>query len=195
MMSRAAEIEEVGRIKRVSDQLCSMHSILRDGYKFKSIWLNIFIMSSSLWTLLIAFVDPVVGTKFNPTTFNDSIFFGFASAAIFLLSILQLLFRYDDLAAAHHQAVLSYFDVKQQSRRILSNPRVLNAMDVASLHLSYDQAAAHALPIPERKFNTLKRRHLKKVRLSKAVDKYPSVNLHVLSLDFMIRDFLKFLNP
>lgn len=50
--------EELKRIRRIADQLCTAHSIERERFHHRAMLLDIIIMLGSLYLVLMVFIDP-----------------------------------------------------------------------------------------------------------------------------------------
>ena len=83
-------IEEIRRIRRVSDQLSTGHAILRDRYAHKALALDLLILACSTWIVALAFVSPDYATRLTPFHWNSGLWMGTLSAATFFASIVQI---------------------------------------------------------------------------------------------------------
>ena len=58
--------DELERVRRVSDQLCSAHAGLRDKYGQRALILDLVVLTLSTWLVAIAFVDPLLNLTLTP---------------------------------------------------------------------------------------------------------------------------------
>ena len=57
--------EELQRIRRVSDMLCTAHAGLRDRYSGLALFLDLAVLGLSTWLVALAFVEPRIGVSLS----------------------------------------------------------------------------------------------------------------------------------
>jgi hypothetical protein len=58
--------EEIVRIRKVADMLCTGHANLRDRFARWSLILDLLILAASTWLVALAFVDPALDISLTP---------------------------------------------------------------------------------------------------------------------------------
>jgi len=183
--------EEVQRIKRVSDQLCTCHSILGDRFRRRAHILTTIIFASSTWMLALVFVEPTIGKKLSPYGIDHTLWIGVLSIITFFVSILELLLNWRECAERHEQSLEYYAGIKQFCKQLLSQD-IISDTEYNHLQHRYMLASEMCESVSDRDFIKLKQKHLKKIALSKYLDKYPHTLLPLLSLRLFLKDtFIK----
>lgn len=181
--------KEIERIKRVSDMLCSAHANLRDRYTRSAFFLDFSIFAFSTWLVAMVFVEPQVGYTLTPFGTSPKIWLGLLAIFTFLLSILQVLVGWKGKADAHDRSLSMFAEVKRECGYILAlDDSKPNERNLDRLLDRYDMANDVAVPIPEREFLKQKKKHLKKVEISRHLDKHPSASLSLFKLSIWWRD-------
>jgi hypothetical protein len=179
--------DELERIRRVSDTLCTGHAGLRDRYARRALLLDLAILSSSLWLVAVAFVEPHLGARLTPFQWDQQIWIGMLGVLTFLLTIVQLKTDWKARADAHNRTLDIYSEVKREAGYLIATGEFGD--DVCRRVLArYDMASAVGVAMPEADFLPQKRRHKLKVALSKHLDAHPGASLTLTRLRFWLRD-------
>lgn len=187
MNQTPGSVEEITRIKRVSDTLCSSHANLRDRYARLGLIFDVIVLGLSTWLVALSFVDPRVNTRLTPFGIEPQIWVGVLGAATFLLTLMQSLVNWKGRSDAHKRTLDLYAEVKREAGYLLA----ANSFDDADFRrvLSrYDMASAVGVEIPEADFLPQKRHHKLKIALSKHLDDHPAAWLPLTRLKFWLRD-------
>jgi hypothetical protein len=179
--------EELERIRKVSDALCSGHASLRDRYRRRALVLDLAILFLTTWLVAVAFVSPEMSAKLNPLSVDSQIWIGFLGIGTFLLTLLQLKTDWKSQADAHKRTVDLYAEVKREAGYVLASGE-LDEFACRRVLSRYDMASAVGIPMPESEFLRQKRRHRIKVALSKHLDAHPSASILVTRLRWWLRD-------
>lgn len=182
--------EELGRIRRVADMLCTGHAHLRDRFARRALILDILILGLSTWLVALAFVEPHIDESLTPFDMNSRVWAGLLAIGTFFLTIVQMKTDWKGRADAHRRTLDIYAEVKREAGYLLaaedfqenSCRRVLSRYDIAS---------AVGVEIPENEFLVQKRKHKMKVALSKHLDTYPAASVLITRIRFWWRDNLK----
>lgn len=180
--------DEIKRIKRVSSQMCSMHSSLEDSYKTKALILNLSLTSLSGWLVSLTFIGPMIGNSFNPTSLKNEIFFGIVSVITFILSLFELKLGFKEMSSRHSQSKKCWFKVLQNIRLILNDEQEITKEQVILIQDQVDSADDHSLPIPSAKFLKLKKEHLLKIKISKQLDSHPGLIIWLYKVKIIFKD-------
>lgn len=179
---------ELTRIDRVSDQMCSSHAWLHNRYKSRSLYLNLAILSLSLWIVTTVFIDPMIEFKLTPFGLNPIIWSGLLAICNFLLSIVQLKVNWSGLAQSHEQASKYFSEVKQSVRDLRGrNP---SESDIKNIIDRYKLGSKMCISIPEKLFLKTKRHHKMKVLISKHLDANPSTPIFLAEIYLCVKDFM-----
>jgi hypothetical protein len=181
--------DELERVRRVSDILCTGHAGLYDRFTRKAQVLDLCVLSLSSWLVALSFVEPRINIRLTPFDWDSQIWIGVLSVATFFLTLVQYKTDWKGRADAHKRTFDIYAEVKREAGYLLAS----GAIDEASCKrvLSrYDMASAVGVAIPEAEFLPQKQRHATKVALSKHLDTHPSASLLLTRIRFWIRDNL-----
>jgi hypothetical protein len=182
-----ASSEELARIRRVADTLCTGHAHLRDSFARRALILDLSILASSTWLVALAFVDPSITSKLAPFDVDARIWVGALGIVTFFCSLVQIKTDWKGRSDAHKRTLEIYAEVKREAGYILASGSIDDAAYRRVL-ARYDLASAVGIEIPEAQFLPQKRRHLVKVALSKHLDSYPAAWLWLVRLRFWLRD-------
>jgi len=158
--------EELNRVRRVSDLLCTGHATLTDKWKRWASILDIVTLASSTWVVALAFVSPTLALKLTPFGWDSTIWLGTLSASTFFLTLVQLKTDWKSRADAHARTLDLYAEVKREAGYLLASDQA-------------DETAFRRVlaSIPEKSFLALKRKHRLKILLSKQLDEHPGTSL------------------
>jgi hypothetical protein len=168
--------DELQRIRRVSDMLCTAHAGLRDRYSRWALFLDLSILGLSTWLVALAFVEPRIGVSLTPFGMDSQIWGGLLATCTFFLTIAQLKTDWKGRSDAHRRTLDLYAEVKREAGYLLAS----GALDDAAVRrvlARYDVASAVGIAVPERDFLPQKKRHLVKIELSKRLDTMPGSSL------------------
>jgi hypothetical protein len=179
--------EELERIRRVSDLLCTGHAVLRDSFTQRALLLDLSILGVSSWLVALAFVEPQIDARLTPFGWNSKIWGGSLAVMTFFLTIIQLKTDWKGRADAHKRALDTYAEVKREAGYLLASGE-WDEIACRRVLARYDMACAVAIELPEADFLRLKRRHKLKIALSKHLDSHPSASLLLTRLRLWLRD-------
>ena len=179
--------EEIERIKRVSDTLCTGHAGLRDRFTRRALLLDLAVLALSTWIVALAFVEPRTASRLTPFGWDSQIWIGMLSICTFFLTVVQLKTDWKARADGHKHALDIYSEVKREAGYLLASGN-FDELEYRRVLARYDMASAVGVAIPEKDFLTQKRRHRIKVALSKYLDSHPSASLVLTRIRFWIRD-------
>lgn len=180
--------EELQRILRVSDMLCTGHAWLRDRYALRALILDLLILIISVWLVALAFVNETTARRLTPATVEPQIWMGLLAVLTFVLSVIQIKVDWKGRSDAHQRSFDIYFDVKRQATYLLQTSGTLARPDCESVLVRYDVAAQFGTHIGERDFLRIKQRHKIKVAISKQMDTHPAASILLLKLKLWMRD-------
>ena len=181
--------EELQRVRRVSDMLCTAHAGLRDRMAMRSLFLDLSILALSSWITALAFVEPKLNLTLTPFGLKPEIWGGLLAVGTFFLTVLQLKTDWKACAEAHKRSLDIYSEVKREAGYLLAES-TLEEVAVRRVLSRYDMASSITVSIPEAEFLSQERRHGIKVRLSKHLDKRPSSSIFLTKIKFWWRDNL-----
>jgi hypothetical protein len=146
-----AQSEELQRIRRVADMLCTGHAVLRDRYARRALVLDILTLLLSTWVVALAFVSPSIATILTPFGFNTTIWLGTLSAGTFFLTLLQLKTDWKSKADAHRRTLDLYAEVKREASYLLASGEADDA-EYRRILARYDLASAVGIEIRSVRF-------------------------------------------
>lgn len=104
--------DELLRIAKISDQSCSIHSILRDKYYRMSVLFDVIVMLITVWLISLSFVDEPFSLKITPFQVTSKIRIGMLAIIAFVLTLIPLLLRWREKCDLHSRTVEQYYSVK-----------------------------------------------------------------------------------
>lgn len=182
---------EAERQKKVLNMMITAHSVLRDRYNRKSAFFENCLLIAAVILNTIVFVDAKFITKFTLLSEDSQkLISGIASILVFTISVVLLQVKWKAKAESHSKAASQLFKLLQELREILQ----LVDTNEKNIQLSkfsdkYIQISLTLTQIPERKFNTLKLIHYRKIELSKLIDIYPGSILLILKIRLFLSSF------
>ena len=177
----------MARIRRVSDQICTGHAILRDRYARKALALDLIVLASSTWIVALAFVSPEFAARLTPFGWNSGLWLGTLSALTFFASLVQLKTDWKSRSDAHRRTLDLYAEVKREASYFLASEAGNEAIYRRVL-ARYDMASAVGVEIPEAEFLPLKREHKLKVAVSRHLDEHPAASPRLVRIKLWLRD-------
>jgi hypothetical protein len=180
--------EEVERMRRVADQLCTAHAALRDSFKRRALLLDVVILLMSAWLTALAFLDPRLSKWLIPFGIDSQLWMGLFGVIVFFLTLIQFKVDWGGRAEAHTRSFGMYAEVKREAGYLLASSADIPAREFQRLAARYDMASDVGVGVPEANFLQLKRRHLMKVRISKMLDKSPGASILLAKLKIVLID-------
>lgn len=181
------QAEELKRIRRVADMLCTGHAVLRDRFGRRALALDILTLALSTWIVALAFVSTPIGIRLTPFGWDPTIWLGILSVCTFFLTVVQMKTDWKSRADAHKRTLDLYAEVKREAGYLLASDED-DETAYRRVLARYDLASAVGVEIPEKYFLPLKQRHKIKVLLSKHIDEHPSVSLSLLRIRLWFQD-------
>ena len=182
--------DELTRICRVSDMLCTGHAALRDRYAKLAFAIDLFTLGVSTWLVALAFVEPKLSGTLTPFGWDSQIWVGVLGTGVFFLTLIQMKTDWKGRSDAHKRTLDVYAEVKREAGYLLSAGEY-NHDACQRVFSRYDMAASVGVQIPESEFLNQKQRHLVKVALSKLLDDRPATSLMWLRVRLWWRDTFK----
>ncbi len=186
--------EELERIRRVADMLCTGHAGLRDRYARRGLILDLSILGLSAWLASLAFVAPRLNLSLTPFGLDPQLWMGLLSVATLFLAIVQLKTDWKGRSDAHRRTLDLYAEVKREAGYLLASAELEEQLCRRVL-ARYDMASAVGVEMPERFFLSEKRRHKIKIAISKHLDAHPGASIVLMRLRLWIRDNLGKTDP
>jgi len=185
--------QETDRQYRVLRQTLSIHAMLRDEYACKSKILEIQLLVCSVIFCATTFASDELYSFFGLNPATSHIGLGVASVAALALSLVLMIMDYKGHAALHREAVVRWGAVLAEFRKNRSEDGTWPEEIREELNHAYWEADRNMVKIPEKRFNRLKSRYLRKVAVSELKSSYPGCPRFLLSVLFRYRDTKKFL--
>lgn len=187
MSAADPKAEELQRIRKVADMLCTGHAVRRDRLALWALLLDVSTLAASTWVVALAFISPDLGRRLTPFGWDTQIWLGALSAATFFCTLLQMKTDWKGRSDAHGRTLELYAEVKREAGYLLA---AANFDDQAYKRVlaRYDLASAVGVAIPESDFLKLKKRHKLKVLISKRLDEAPSTSILLYRARLWITD-------
>ena len=187
--------KELERVKRVSDMLITMHSVLRDGYSRRSIAVDCALFASSIILVALVFMDPVLLDWLPLSAFGSRVLLGAFALVTFFLSLVIFRVDWKSKAELHKRAAEAYSHIKLECQELLITFNTASDTEIQKLLVRYRDLGQICVPIPEGSFLRLKNKHKLKVALSKYLDDNPGTCLLLLKLKIWFADTFKPSSP
>jgi hypothetical protein len=112
--------DELGRIRQVSDTLCTGHAGLRDRFARRALVLDVSILALSTWLVALAFVEPRLNVSLTPFGLDSQIWVGLLAVGTFFLTIIQIKTDWKGQSDAHKRTLDIYAEVKREAGYLLA---------------------------------------------------------------------------
>jgi len=179
---------EFERQRRVVDQMITAHSALRDKYRRLGLLQDVLLLVLSTSLTATALMDPNLWPKLNLTVEGGRLVRGIASILVFASTVVSLRVRWKERGASHESAVNALAELKSVARLI--DPDA--SPDAARDWLEQAIGAFKGLPeVPESAFLRLKARHLRKIALSKLLDRHPGALVTFVRVRIVLTESFK----
>lgn len=185
-MAKALSDEFHDRV-RLYDQMCTMHSMMRDRFARRARVLDVTLLIASGCVAAVTFVGNDIVSFLGFTETGAKVLLGAASTLVFITGLAVSRVDWKAAAERHSRASATFADLKARARS-LATPD--NGCDEAQAQEFLRQAATivGTLPeIPEAQFLRLKAAHLRKVALSRLLDRTYAAPIWLLRLHLMLR--------
>lgn len=175
--------EDVKDQKRLTDQMLSAYSVLRDRYQRRSISLALALLGSAVILNALTFASSqsliFIGIDANLEDFLIRCF----SVLVFLLSLVELRIDWTGKARLYGHAADQLAVLKGVFSTLGTVPQDEDTTKLADASRKYQATMAILPRIPEKQFLPLKAYHRRKVEASKRLDKYPGRPLWLIRLE------------
>ena len=176
---------------RISDQMVTMHSALRDRYAQLALITDCALFAASVVVVALVWVDPSL-VEWLPGGITESrVVIGSFSIATFLLSLLSFRVDWKAKSELHRHASEAYSQIKLECRRLLGEIDYAPEADIQRCLARYSDLGQICIAIPENQFLRLKKMHKLKILISKHLDENPETCLWLLRVGMCARSTLK----
>ncbi len=173
--------------------MITAHSVLRDRYNRLSSLFEILLLILSIILNSLIFVDAKFLEKFTGVNEDhQKLFTGLAGLSVFIISMVMFQVSWREVATRHGIAVDRLFILKQKCKLIILTPNSSNkTLAIAEFDKNYTDVFSDLIKIPEKKFNSLKLIHYRKVELSKLIEQRPNSRMWFLKIKLFCSSFKK----
>ncbi len=183
-------MEELRRIHRVINMMTTMHSILKDRYRFFALSVDLLILFCSVILCAAVFLDPAILKTLNIGAASSRVVLGITSMLVFLLSLVQLRVNWKGKSELFDRSLETLCQLKSECGILLESPNS-SEEEVLEQCKNYNEILAKLPKIPDRLFTTLKAKHKRKVELSKYIDTRPESPFWLTKLFFEFKSTFK----
>jgi len=180
--------DEIKRMRRIADMLCTAHSVEHERFHRRALILDAVTMLVSLYLVSMVFVDPVLNNKLTPRDWSPVIWTGVLAVVTFGLSVVQLIVNWKGRADAHGRSLGIYSEAKSNCIEVLNGTTAVSREEFNRVRARYDMAGDVGIRIPDRRFLKLKQKHLVKVEISKLLDERPALSFFKVRMGMWWRD-------
>lgn len=186
-----SQIDELERIKRVSDMLVTAHAFLKERYARLSLTSDILLFSCATILCVIVFADQK--TMIDQFGKNFNLFLGVFAVISFIFAFISSQLDWKIKAEKHKNAFEKYTEIKFECENILKKFNNDECGDAELFLKKYYTLTPYIISIPEKLFVECKRHHVLKVFISKYLDEHPGTWVFILKIKIWIRDNFRFL--
>lgn len=179
-------LDELKRIRRVSDMMVTAHASLKEKLTLLSLFSDIALFSCSLFLTVIVFADPNFLFKYFGN--NYTFWIGIFSIATFIFSFVAGVLDWKVRAEKHRYAFETYMNLKFIASDLINKVEKNEHADVERFLERYYALTPTIVSIPERVFLQCKRKHVLKVFISKYLDDHPAASILLLKIKIWFRD-------
>lgn len=181
-MADTPSAKETERQYRVLQQTLSAHAALRDSYGAKAKTAEIVLLICATVFCATTFAGEGFYANLSVSPQTGRLVLGVASVLAFAASLATLVIDWKGSAARHGEAAEKWASVLEEFRGLRFGDGSWSEEARVALNAAYWEADRNSVGIPERSFNRLKARHLRKVEVSKLLSRYPGCPRSVLEL-------------
>jgi hypothetical protein len=179
--------KELDRQFRVLGQTLSMHTILRDRYGKRALFLDVVLLACAVIFCATTFARDDLFMQVGLSPEKVRYVLGAASVAAFFGSLVSLRIDWKGKSARHQDAVQRMNTVSALFRKFREDNGNWPHDREAELQQAYWETMNNVINIPDNLFNDLKARYLRKVQISKMMDSAPGCPVLVLRFILMLR--------
>lgn len=191
MSGRSGSIEaEIASIERKADQSCSIHAWIRDRNQRYAVILDYGLMGATTYLLGLSLVEPAIGLPLS-LGFDRPILMSVLSLLAFFLSVVQFKNDWKGRAAAHHRAFREYAAIKSSCRAITSGVHAVTSAEHQRIRDRYDAVTDVGTHIPDSMFIKGKARHIRKIYVSKYLDRHPGARPLIVHIKLFLHHNFK----
>lgn len=172
--------KELIRQFRVLDQTLSIHTILRDRYKTCALAIDIVLLGCAVIFTATTFARDDLFSQVGLLPEKVRYILGVASIIAFFASLVAILVDWKGKAARHQDAAEKLGAAMALFRKFRSDDGTWPQDRRGEIHQAYWEAMNNIIEIPSALFVSLKAQHLRKVQLSKMLDRRPGCPIFVL---------------
>jgi len=187
----------VKRQYRLLNQTITMHAILRDRYSTRALILDVMLLICSIIFCATTFAPSDLYTFLGIEPDSGRIILGIASVVAFMAAIISLRVDWKARSNKHRDAAKKLSDNLKLFRENKNENDGWEKESMAKLNQSYWEAMRNIEEIPDKFFNPLKAKHLRKVEISKlssSLNGCPIFILKIIVLWRAIKKALKTIN-
>lgn len=188
MKNEPPSAKEIAREFRVAQQTLSMHADLRDQYARLGLGVEILLLVFTTLASTTTFAGDEFYKALHVAPEVGRLLLGVASAVAFAGSLVLLLVDPKGRSARHGEIAGKWSALVLEFRRYKREDDTWPEDRARELADAYAETCDTCSPIPERKFNKLKSRYLRKVEVSRLKDRHPGCPIVVLGLLCRLRD-------
>lgn len=182
---------ELDRQFRVLGQTLSMHSVLRGRYAWRAGAIDIVLLACSVVFCATTFVDSSVLASIGLAANRLRIILGIASTLAFFASLVALRVDWKGRSVRHAETVKDMSRALALFRDLREDDGTWPSRRRAELQRAYWDAMNNNEQVPASQFLSLKARHLRKITISKWLDKNPGCPVLVMKAILMCRSIRK----
>lgn len=170
-MSREQLLSEVTSHARKLERRATYHAVLHGRYKLLSVVSDAGLMAASITLAIFSFMDRDFFMALHIPPDNAKVIIGVFSIIITIYSVVAWKYDWRLMAEVHGRALSKVVSLKHDARCLILSKETIE--DEMKKFCSRSIAEQHELPqIAESQFLRLKNYHLRKMLLSKFIDKY-----------------------
>jgi hypothetical protein len=185
-------LNELRRIKRVSDMMITAHAVLKERYRNISLLSDVLLFTCAAVLCVMTFADRDMLIKYFGSWYNLCI--GIMAIGSFIYSFISNQLEWKVKAERHKTAFEKYVNLKFECTNLLKIIDKNEQVDINKFLEKFYTLTPSIISIPEKLFLKCKKHHVLKVFISKYLDEHQSSSILLLKIKLWFRDNCKSLN-
>ena len=179
--------QELSRLRRVSDQMCTAHASLHDRFWRRALVLDILVLGLTAGLVALGFGEEKLLVRLTPEGLTGREWMGLLGAGAFLVALVQWRTDWKGRADGHKRSLDMYAAIKREIGYAIME-REFDDRTARRIFADYDIISTSSVKVPEADFLRQKARHTRKIQISKHLDSNPSASIMFARIRFWWSD-------
>jgi hypothetical protein len=177
--------ERIKNQKRLTDQMLSAYSVLRDRYQRRVTWLGLGLLASAVVLNALTFISTETLGSFGIDSERAEFLIRCASVTVFFLSLVELRIDWAGKARLYSNAAEQLAVLKGEFSSLEITQDRCDTTKLIEASQRYQSTMTLLPRIPEKQFLPLKASHKRKIEVSRRLDTNPGRPMWLIRLDIL----------